>query len=82
MQKFRQSSIISEEACILPENLKTLTSSNYPSVQHFFLKLHTRFLLINVYKSVFGIFLFCLDLELFAKIKNTWFLYTRFLHFY
>ena len=25
---------------------------------------------------------FCLDLELFAKIKKTWFLHTRFLHFY
>ena len=30
----------------------------------------TRFLLTNVYKRVFGIFLFCLDLELFAKIKK------------
>ena len=29
-----------------------------------------------------GIFLFCLDLKLFAKIKKTWFLDGRFLHFY
>ena len=27
-------------------------------------------------------FLFYLDLELFAKIKNTWFLHTCFIHFY
>ena len=41
----------------MPEQLKTLTSSKYHSVQHFFLKLRTRFLLTNVYKMVFGIFL-------------------------
>ena len=29
-----------------------------------------------------GFFLFCLDLELFAKSKKTWFLHTRFSHFY
>ena len=54
----------------MPENLKTLTSSNYPTVQYFLLKLRTRFLLTNVYKRVCGIFLFYLDLELFAKIKK------------
>ena len=48
----------------------TLTSSNYQRIQYFFQKLCTRFLLTNVYKSVFGIFLFCLDRELFAKIKK------------
>ena len=78
IQKFRQSS----KPGILPENLKTLTSSNYPTVQYFLLKLRTHFLLTNVYKKVCGVFLFCLDLELFAKIKKTWFLKTRFLHFY
>ena len=45
-----------EKPGILPENLKTLTSSNYPTVQYFLLKLRTRFLLTNVYKSVCGIF--------------------------
>ena len=70
IQKFRQSSIVFEKPGILSENLKTLTSSNYPTVQYFLLKLRTRFLLTNVYKRVFGIFLFCLDLELFAKIKK------------
>ena len=71
IQKFRQSSILFfEKPVVLSENLKTLTSSNYPTVQYFLLKLRTRFLLTNVYKRVFGIFLFCLDLELFAKIKE------------
>ena len=68
IQKFRQSSIVFEKPGILPKNLKTLTSSNYPTVQYFFLKLRTRFLLTNVYKRMCGIFLFHLDLELLAKI--------------
>ena len=34
------------------------------------LKLHTRFLLINVYQRVCRIFLFCFDLELFSDIKK------------
>ena len=33
-------------------------------------------------KEYAGFFLFCLEPELFAKIKKTWFLDTRFLHFY
>ena len=58
-------------ACVVKienENLKTLTSSNYPKVQYFLLKLRTPFLLTNVYERVCAIFLFCLHLELFAKI--------------
>ena len=35
MQKFKQSSIVFEKPGILFENLKTLTSSNYPTVQNF-----------------------------------------------
>ena len=62
--------LVFEKPGILSENLKTLTSSNYPRVQYFLLKLRTRFLLTNVYKRVCGIFLFYLDLELFAKIKK------------
>ena len=61
IQKFRQSSIISKKPGFLSENLKTLTSSNYPTVQYFLLKLRTRFLLTIVYKRL------C---ELFAKIKK------------
>ena len=37
-QKFRQSSLVFEEPGILSENLETLTSSNYPTVQYFFAK--------------------------------------------
>ena len=71
IQKFRQSSIVFKKPGILSQNLQTLTSSNYPAVQYFLLKLCTRFLLTNVYKRVCEIFsLFYLDLELFAKIKN------------
>ena len=55
-QKFRQSSIVFEKPGILPENLKTLTSSNYPTVQYFLVKLRTPFLLTNVYKTVRGNF--------------------------
>ena len=55
IQKFRQSSIVFEKPGILSENLKTLTSSNYPLVQYFLLKLRTRFLRANVYKWVCGI---------------------------
>ena len=69
-QKFRQSSIVFEKPGILSENLKTLTSSNYLTVQYFLLKLRTRFLLTNVYKECVGFFKFYLDLELFPKIKK------------
>ena len=81
IQKFRQSSIVFEKPGILSEDLKTLTSSNYPTVQYFLLELSTRFLLANVYKRMCGIF-FSLYLALFAIIKKTWVLRTRFLHFY
>ena len=57
IQKFRQSTIVLEKPGILSENLKTLTSSSYPTAQYFLLKLHTRFLLTNVYKRVVGIFI-------------------------
>ena len=68
--KFRQSSIVFEKLGFLSEKWKTFTSSNYDRFQYFLLKLRTRFLPTNVYKRVFGIFLFFLDLELFAKIKK------------
>ena len=78
IQKSRQSSIVSKKLGILSENLKTLTSSNYPKVQYFLPKLCRRFLLTNVYRKMYRIFLFCLDLELYAKIKKTWFLHICF----
>ena len=57
IQKFRQNSIVFEKPGILSENLKSLTSSNYPAAQYFLLKLHTRFLLPNIYERVCAIFL-------------------------
>ena len=82
IQKFGQSSIFFEKPGILSENLKTVTSSNYPTVQYFLLNFaHVSYLPMTT-KGCVGFFLFCLDLELFAKIKKTWFLRTRFLHFY
>ena len=52
IQKYRQSSIFFEKTDILSDNLKTLTSSNYPTVQYFFLELWKRFLLSNVYERM------------------------------
>ena len=68
MQMFGQSSIVFEKPGILSENLKISMISDYHTFQYFLLKLRTRFLLTNVYKSVCETFLFCLDLELCAKI--------------
>ena len=59
IEKFRQSSTVFEKPGILSENLKTLTSSNYPTVQYF---------LPLSKKACVGFFKFYLDLELFAKI--------------
>ena len=56
IQKFRQSSIVFEKPGILSENLKTLTSSNYPTVQYVLLKLRAHLLLTNVYQRVCEIF--------------------------
>ena len=52
IQKFRQNPIAFEKPGILFENLKTLTSSTYPTVQYFLLKLCTCFLLDFTYKGV------------------------------
>ena len=49
--------LVFEKPGILSENLKSLTSSNYPAAQYFLLKLHKHFLLPNIYKRVCAIFL-------------------------
>ena len=50
MQNFIQNlNTVSNKACILSQNLKILTGSNYPAVQYFLLKLLTH--LQNVYKT-------------------------------
>ena len=56
IQNFRQSSIVFKKPSSLSEKLKSMTSSNYHRVQYFLLKFGTHFLLINVFKRVFGIF--------------------------
>ena len=83
MQKFRQSSIVFEKPNILSENLKTLTSSNYPTVQYFLLRLRTRFLLTIFYlfanikkdlvstQSFFTLLLITQDLNKIKKIPHT-----------
>ena len=73
IQKFRQSPIVfgkPRKIWKISENLKPFTSSNYSTVQCFLPKRRTRLLLTNVCKIVCGIFLFCLDLELFVKVKK------------
>ena len=83
IQKFRQSFIVYEEPSILFENLKILTSSNYPTVQYFLLKLRTRFLLTIVHKRVCGILFYFIEiLSYLQKLKKTWFLHNLSLHFY
>ena len=50
MQNFIQNlNTVSKKACILSQNLKTLTGTNYPGLQYFLLKLRTH--LQNVYKT-------------------------------
>ena len=56
IQKFRQSSIIFEKPGILSENLKTLTSSNYPRVQYFFPETLQTFPTYQCLQKVFEIF--------------------------
>ena len=71
IQKFRQGSIVFEKPGILSENLKTLASSYYPTVQYFFAEiLHTFTTYQCLQKCVWDFFKFCLDVELFAKIKK------------
>ena len=58
------------------------TNCNYVTVQYFLLNFAHVFYLLLAKKVCVGFFLFYLDLELFAKIEKTWFLHTRFSHFY
>ena len=57
MQKFRQSSIVFEKPGILSENLKTLTSSDYPTVNIFCWNFAHVFYLPLSKKRVCGTFL-------------------------
>ena len=82
IQKFTQNSIVFEKPGVLSENLKTLTSSNYPTIQYFLLKLRACFLLTNVYKRLCRIFLdFVQILSYFQKLKRLGF-YTLFFYIF
>ena len=70
IQKFKQSFIVFEKSGILSKNLKTLTSSNYPTVNIFCRNFAHVFHLPMSTKGCVGFFLFYLDLELFAKINK------------
>ena len=71
IQKFRQSSIVFEKPGVFSENLKNLTSSNYPGFNIFCWNFaHVSYLPMST-KVCPGFFLFWLDLELFAKFKKT-----------
>ena len=80
--KFKQSFIVFEKPGILSENLKTLTSSNYPTVQYFLLKLRTRFLLTNVYKLCVGFFLILFRSSIICKNKKRPGFYTLVLYIF
>ena len=70
IQKFRQSFTVFEKPGILSGKLKILTSSNYRKMNIFANVLHTFPTYHCLLKGVQDFLLFCLDLELFAKIKN------------
>ena len=69
IQKFRESSAVSEKPGILSEKSKTL-SSPITKLHILLLKLYTRIPPTNIYKTACSRFLFCVDLELFAEIKK------------
>ena len=59
IQKYRQSYIVFEKLGILSENMKTLTSSNYPTVPYLLLKRRTCFPTYqSLQKSVHDFFYF------------------------
>ena len=68
IQKFRQSSIVFEKPDILSENLKTLTSPNYPTVNIFCWNFAHVFYLPLSKKGFLGLFLFYVDLWVICKI--------------
>ena len=57
IQEFRQSSVVFEKPGIFYENLKTLTSSNYPKVAYFFAEPSHTFPPYQCLQKMSGIFL-------------------------
>ena len=70
-QRFRQSSsIVFKKPGVLSDKLKSLTSSNYHRVNIFDGILHSFHTYQCLQNRVWDFFLFCLDLDLFARIKK------------
>ena len=69
-RKFRQSSIVFEKTGILPEKLKTWRAPATMNFNNFCQNFADASQLPMPTKVCSGLFLFRLDLELFAKIKN------------
>ena len=79
IQKVRQSSIVFEKPAIyFVWKFENFDELQLPYHSIFFAETLHMLPITNVYKRVYGIFLFCLDLGSFAKIKKTWFLHTCF----
>ena len=77
IQKFRQSSIVFEKPGILSENLKTLTCSNYPTVQFFYWNVAHVFYLPLSKKGVYtfiskSVKNECLETRSFSFFANNW----------
>ena len=59
LQKFRESSLVFEKPGILFENLQTLTSSNYPTVQYFLLELRMSTKVCGIFFILFRSWVIC-----------------------
>ena len=82
IQKFRQSSIVFEKPGILSENVNcdelqlSYKSIFFAETSHTFSTYHC------LKKGEWDLFNFIWILSYLQKLKKTWFLHTRFLHFY
>ena len=72
IQKFRQNSIVFEKPGILSENFKTFYELRLPYISILFCRnfAYVSYLPMST-KACVGVFLFCLDLELFAKVLKS-----------
>ena len=72
IQKFRQNSIVFEKPGILSENFKTFYELRLPYISILFCRnfAYVSYLPMAT-KACVGVFLFCLDLELFAKVLKS-----------
>ena len=77
MQEFIQSSIVFEKAGILYEKENSYEFGLPETLIILDKVLHTFSTYQCLQKGVWNFFYFCLDFELFAKTKKTWFLHTR-----